>query len=461
MTATARTLICGCTAAFLCIGPWLAYAISSPEQAAALGGEQLTPLGAERQGNAAGTIPAWQPMTAASIPADYRGPGQHPPNPYPDDVPLFTITAENMEQYRDHLTEGQQALFKAYPDTFEMPVYRSRRNASYPERIYKNTRKAATRAQLVRGGNGFVNAHDAYPFPLPKNGLQALWNHIVRYRGESLKRKYSQVAVHRNGRYSLVTSEEEVYFKYNNPELATPDKNNIIFYYLSSTRSPARLAGSAVLVHETLDQVAEPRKAWGYNAGQRRVRRAPNVAYDTPVASADGLRTTDDTDLYNGAPDRYTWKLVGKREIYIPYNNYTLISDRVKYKDILKPRHINPELTRYELHRVWVVEGTLKPNKRHVYSKRVLYLDEDSWGAAAVDQYDGRGTLWRVSLAYLTNYYNLPAVWTTLDVYHDLRSKRYHVQGLVNEESQFYQFNEASFTEKNFKPAALRRRGRR
>ncbi len=234
-----------------------------------------------------------------------------------------------------------------------------------------------------------------------------------------------------------------------------------MFYYLSFTKSPARLAGGAVLVHETLDQVKEPRQAWGYNAGQRRVRRAPNLAYDTPIAAADGLRTADDTDMINGSPDRYDWKLVGKKEIYIPYNSYKVTSPDVKYKDLLQVGHLNPAFTRNELHRVWVVEGTLKSGSRHIYSKRTLFLDEDSWQAAVVDQYDGRGELWRVSIAYLKNYYDLPTTWSALDSFHDLQARRYHVQNLDNEEPSTIDFSQAVPDDGYFKPAALRRRGTR
>ena len=424
-------------------------------------GKDLTPIGAERAGSKAGTIPAWEGgMKDSQIPKAFK-PGQHYLNPFAGEKPLFVITAANMEQYRDWLTPGQIGLFKAYPETFRMPVYKTYRSARQPDRIYRNTRKAATTAKLLEGGNGFTGSYDAYPFPIPRNGVEALWNHIVRYRGEYVVRRASEVAVQRNGAYILSTSQQEALFNYNLPGGTEESLNNVIFYYLSFTKSPARLAGGAVLVYETLDQIRQPRQAWGYNAGQRRVRRAPNLSYDTPIAAADGLRTADDTDLYNGAPDHYEWKLVGKKEVYIPYHNYDLISPSVKYKDLLQVGHINPDYTRYELHRVWVVEGTLKPNVRHVYSKRVLYLDEDSWGAAVVDQYDGRGNLWRVSMAYLINYYDRPTIWTGLDVYHDVSSRRYHVQGLANEESEFLSFDKAIPDLKYFKPSALRRRGRR
>ncbi|MFN3770278.1 MAG: DUF1329 domain-containing protein [Ectopseudomonas guguanensis] len=431
----------------------------SPQEAAKLG-DTLTPFGAEKAGNAAGTIPAWT-GGITQAPAGYTRSGQHHVNPFPDDKPLFTITAANLSQYEANLTPGQIAMFKAYPETYQMPVYQTRRSGSAPQWVYDNTIKNATSAKLADGGNGFTNAYGGIPFPIPQNGVEALWNHIARYRGTYIVRRASEVAVQRNGSYSLVTSQQEALFKYYLQNGSFADLNNIMFYYLSFTTSPARLAGGATLVHETLDQVKEPRQAWGYNAGQRRVRRAPNLAYDTPIAAADGLRTADDTDMFNGAPDRYDWKLVGKKEIYIPYNNYKVTSPDVKYKDLLQVGHLNPALTRNELHRVWVVEGTLKSGARHIYSKRTLFLDEDSWQAAVVDQYDGRGELWRVSIAYLKNYYDLPTTWSALDVFHDLQARRYHVQNLDNEESNTIDFTQAVPDDGYFKPAALRRRGTR
>lgn len=431
----------------------------SPQEAAKLG-TSLTPFGGEKAGNAAGTIPAWT-GGITQAPAGYQGSGKHHVDPFADDKPLFTITKANLQQYRANLTPGQIALFEAYPDTYQMPVYASRRSGSAPQWVYDNTAKNALSAKLLDGGNGFADAFGGIPFPIPQNGVEALWNHIARYRGTYIVRRASEVAVQRNGSYSLVTSQQEAMFKFYDPKGSYANLNNILFYYLSFTRSPARLAGGAVLVHETLDQVKEARQAWGYNAGQRRVRRAPNLAYDTPISAADGLRTADDTDMFNGAPDRYDWKLVGKKEIYIPYNNYKVTSPQVKYKDLLQVGHLNPAFTRSELHRVWVVEGTLKPGARHIYSKRTLYLDEDSWQAAVVDQYDGRGELWRVSLAYLKNYYELPTTWSALDVFHDLQARRYHVQNLDNEEANTIDFSQPVASDGYFTPAELRRRGTR
>ncbi|MBM7059606.1 DUF1329 domain-containing protein [Pseudomonas sp. UL073] len=435
-----------------------ALAAVSAQEAARLQSE-LTPLGGERAGNAAGSIPAWS-GGITQPPAGYR-PGLHHVDPFAADQPLFTITKANLEQYKANLTPGQIALFNNYPDSYQMPVYPSRRSASAPQWVYDNTAKNAVSAKLVEGGNGFADAYGGIPFPIPQSGVEAVWNHIARYRGTFIVRRAAEAAVQRNGDYSLVVAQQEALFKFYRQGGSAAELGNVLFYFMNLTRSPARLAGGAALVHETLDQVQQPRQAWAYNAGQRRVRRAPSLAYDTPIASSDGLRTADDTDMYNGAPDRYDWKLLGKREVYIPYNSYKLSSGELTYKQLLTPNHLNPAFTRYELHRVWVVEGTLKASARHIYSKRTLFLDEDSWGAAEVDQYDGRGELWRVSLAYLKNYYELPTTWTSLDVFHDLQARRYDVMNLDNEEATSIDFAQPLPDNDYFSPSALRRRGTR
>jgi hypothetical protein len=437
-----------------------ADALAASEEEVLRLGTTLTPLGAEMDGNATGTIPPWDGGLSIA-PAGYGGPGKHHVDPFASDSPLFVIDAGNLEHHRQHLTPGQLALFQAYPQTFRMPVYVTRRTAAAPESVYEHTRVNAQTAQLREGGNGFTGAYGGIPFPMPHSGVEALWNHIARYRGTYVLRRAAEVAVQRNGSYVPIVTEQQALFRFYDPRTNASQLDNVLFYYLSQTRSPARLAGGAVLVHETLDQVQEPRQAWAYNAGQRRVRRAPSLAYDTPIAAADGLRSADDTDMFNGSPDRFEWKLLGKQEIYIPYNSYRVGSPQVSYKQLLKPGHLNPDFTRYELHRVWVVEGTLKPDARHIYSKRRLYLDEDSWQAAVVDQYDGRGELWRVSLAYLKNYYELPTTWSALDVFHDLQARRYHVQGLDNEESGTLDFSQPLPDARAFTPAALRRQGTR
>jgi hypothetical protein len=430
----------------------------SSEEAAKLE-KELTPFGAVRAANADGSIPAWT-GGIISPPADYKV-GDHHVDPFPEDKVLYTITKQNLEQYKSLLTPGQVKLFETYPDTYKMSVYTSRRSASYPQYVYDATLANATKAELVEGGNGIVQAAIGIPFPVPKDGLEAIWNHILRYRGEKISRQGGQAAPTASGDYTYLGFEDQLLIPYGVKGVKAEDlqATNILFKFKQKVTEPARLAGTALLVHETMDQIKTPRQAWTYNTGQRRVRRAPNVAYDAPGTASDGLRTTDDFDMFNGAPNRYNWTLKGKQELLIPYNDYRLHSDDLKYDQILQPGHINPELVRYEKHRVWVVEASLKSDTRHTYKKRVFYIDEDSWQVAVTDIYDNRDELYRVGVAHGINYYEVPTQWSTLEVFHDLQARRYIAMGLDNEASM-YDFS-AELKDVDFTSSALRREGRR
>lgn len=427
----------------------------SADEAAKLG-TTLTPLGAEMAGNADGTIPAWTgglPKNAGTV--DARGFLQ---DPFASEKPLFVITAENVEQYKDKLTPGQLAMFKRYPQSYRMPVYPTHRSATVPDSVIEATKRNATNTVMVQNGNGLANFDTANPFPIPQNGLEVIWNHITRYRGGNVKRFVTQATPQANGSYSLVYFVDEFTFRGALADVDKSKESNVLFYFKQRVTAPSRLAGNVLLIHETLDQVKEPRLAWLYNAGQRRVRRAPQVSYDGPGTAADGLRTTDNFDMYNGAPDRYEWKLNGKKEIYIPYNTYKLDSPDLKYADVIKAGHINQDLSRYELHRVWHVTATLKQGERHIYAKRDFFIDEDTWQASAIDHYDGRGTLWRVAEAHNQYYYNHQVPWYTVETLYDLLSGRYLALGMKNEEKQAYEFGFPA-KESDYTPAALRQAG--
>ncbi len=438
-----------------------AQAAVSAQDAARLGAD-LTPLGGEKAGNAAGTIPAWDGGLSSPAKAgfpSFASPGRAP-DPFPNDKPLFKITPANVAQYADRLTEGDKAMLRQYKDTFFMNVYPTRRTAATPQRIADATKRNATSAQLVEGGNGFTGAVEGIPFPIPKQGVEAFWNHVVRYRADAAAREIGQAAVTETGGFNMVKFHDEFYVAYSQPGAKEAELDNVIIYFLQEILAPARLAGQVLLVHETLDQQKENRRAWIYFPGQRRVQRAPNVAFDNPGTAADGLRTDDQFDMFNGSPQRYDWKLVGKKELFVPYNSYKLHWAKTKAEDVIRPLHINQELARYELHRVWVVEATLKAGQRHIYKRRTLYLDEDSWQILAVDCYDNRDQLWRVQEGHGINYFNVPTYWTTLETSYDLQSRRYLALGFEDSANKSYDFN-IKRSLRDYTTLALQNRGTR
>ena len=429
----------------------------SPQEAAKLG-TTLTPVGAEKAGNADGSIPAWTGGLAKNAGAvDSKG---FLADPFASEKPLFVITAATVDQYKSKLSDGQVALFKRYPETYKIPVYPSHRTVNLPPDIYASIMTSALNVKAFNDGNGLENfsGNRYYAFPIPTNGVEVLWNHITRYHGGNLRRIIIQATPQTNGSYTPIRFEEEVAVPQAIPDIDPAKAANVLSFFKQSVTAPARLAGNVLLVHETLDQVKEPRLAWIYNAGQRRVRRAPQVSYDGPGTASDGLRTTDNFDMFSGAPDRYDWKLVGKKEMYIPYNSYKLDSPSLKYDDIIKAGHINQDLTRYELHRVWEVVGTVKPGERHIYAKRHMYIDEDSWQVALVDHYDGRGQLWRVAEGHAQFYYDHQVPAYTVETLYDLIAGRYIALGMKNEEKSSFVFGFAAKAA-DYTPAALRASG--
>lgn len=428
------------------------------EQEAAQLGTSLTPLGAQKEGNADKSIPAWDGgLNPGAAPVDAKG---FLGDPFKNEKPLFTITAANAQQYKDKLTPGQLAMFQRYPDTYKIPVYPSHRTAAAPVGIYAAAKKSAVNVQLVNDGTGLANFADSryYAFPIPKSGVEVYWNFVTRFRGENVERWSVQAVPQVNGDYTIVETHDQNSFPQYMEGVDLQAEKNILYYYIFAVDAPARLAGTVSMAHETIDQVTEPRKAWTYNAGQRRVRRAPQLAYDAPGLASDGMRTSDNADMMNGSPDRYDWKLIGKKEMYIPYNNYKLQSPNLKYADIIKPGHINQDLTRYELHRVWHVQATLKAGERHIYAKRDMYFDEDTWVLSEVDHYDGRGQLWRVGENYTYNNYEKSLNAPAAQGFYDLLAGRYIVATMSNEAKSAPQYG-ARTKLADFTPAALRNAG--
>lgn len=416
-------------------------------------GKDLTPNGAERAGNKDGSIPEWQ-GGMAKPPADWKREGGYA-DPFADEKPLFVITAQNADQYKDKLSAGLLALLKKYPATFSVPVYPTHRTFALPQNVYDATKAQAGKVKL--DGQSIKNySLPGTPFPLPKSGTEAMYNHLLKWAG-SYKRCGDWLPVKASGDFYRVGFCED-WVQGQNLDQPQPNQN---FAFFGLYDAPATLVGTIYLVHDPIDYTVGKRDAWIYNAGQRRVRRAPDLAYDNIEDGTEGMRTTDDYWGFNGSMDRYNFKLLGKKEMYIPYNAYKLNDPKVKYKDLVQKGHPKSDLFRYELHRVWVVEATLKPGMSHVLAKRTFYLDEDSNIIALADGYDGRGNLWRAYTMPLMQAYDVPLMFQSPYVAHDLSNGNYMVTGLTNERKQpAYVWNTKAKWD-DFQVDAIRRRGTR
>ncbi|WP_166362027.1 DUF1329 domain-containing protein [Pseudomonas akapageensis] len=417
------------------------HAAVSPEEVARLG-TSLTLVGAEKAGNADGSIPAYSGgLTTA--PASFKAGDTVRPDPFASEKPLLVIDGKNVEQYQGILTATTRELVKRFP-SYRIDVYPTHRTVVMPQAILDNSVKNATGAKSLEGGLAIDNVLPGVPFPIPHSGAEAMWNFLLRYQGVNINAKYDSWNVDSAGVASLATTAQAfiTYPVYEN--MAQPITSSDVYYQIKLYYTgPARRAGEAIMLKDSANAVEQPRRAWQYLPGQRRVKLAPSLAYDTPNPGTAGAGTYDDVFVFNGALDRYDWKLVGKQEMIVPYNTYKLTYAQDP-KSLTTSNHLAPDMVRWEKHRVWVVEGNLKPGARHVYQKRRFYLDEDSWVALASDQYDARGQLYRGSFAFLSQSYDKQVPDSTPYMIYDLVGGSYNINGVVGPYGGIHYINSLS-----------------
>ncbi|MEX3958934.1 DUF1329 domain-containing protein [Trinickia sp. EG282A] len=369
------------------------YAAVSADEAAKLGTE-LTVFGAEAAGSADGQIPAYT-GGITQPPADFKPNSGKWADPFAGEKPILTITAQNWQQYADKLSESSKELFKRYPD-YKMLVYPTHRSVSFPAWFGENCKINAVKAKLADGGQDIEDAFGCIPFPIPKTGEEALYNYIMRFVGTKHKNFVNTWLMDSSGNPVLTGSfKSSLYFPYYDPALGRDGfkKTDGVWYQVQNDyAAPARLKGDTTLFWNYMSS-SRDWPGWEYAPGQRRTRVAPDLAYDTPNPGYSGVITMDDIQLMYGKLDRWKAKLLGTREMYIPYNGYKW-EYAVPDKEMLTPHFPNANQIRWELHRVRVIELTLKPGARHLYSKKILYTDEDL-GGGMMDAYDQAGKLYR------------------------------------------------------------------
>jgi hypothetical protein len=420
---------------------------ASAEEAAQLK-TTLTPMGAERAGNQAGTIPEWKGGLTTPTPGFKNG-GRRP-DPFAAEKPLYAVTAKNMDAHADQLSDGAKALLKKFPDSYRIDVYPTHRTAAAPQRVYDNIFKNATSAKIVSGAAGPqpAGAWGGVPFPIPKTGVEVMWNHLLYWRPDSFYLKFKGYLGQADGRWvNVLEAANDQYTPYYLPG-STEDKARGEYGMVRSVNlGPPIRAGEAITGRFGLDQ--DKAQTWVYLTGQRRVRKLPNACCDTPTPFSAGVVSFDEVAVFLGRMDRFDWKLVGKKEMLIPYNsNRTLVP--AKDADVLGKRHLDPDHVRWELHRVWVVEATLREGQRHVVSKSRYYIDEDTWIAVLGDRWDAKGQLWRTlfTLPFVTP--DVPGVavgpWGT----YDLIAGTAFVNVLFNDQSEQYKIAPTPFAEALF-----------
>jgi hypothetical protein len=401
-------------------------ATAATEQDAARLGKDLTPSGAEKAGNKDGSIPAWSGADP-QLPGWAYGKKRADYWKHKGEKPLFSIDAANVDKYADKLSAGQIATIKQIKG-YRMDVYPSHRDCGAPDFVADNTKKNVGKAQLGADGWSLKEATvPGFPFPLPANGAEAMWNAKMRYRGVGILFPHINTAVspRKGGTEWIIAGQElTIYYPWGEKGSSSLGKFPPVEYYiLFQYDSPTALAGQALTVTFFLNQPGS--ETFYYFPGQRRVRRMPTYSYDSPQIGLENQYTLDEPMVFNGTIDRFDWKIVGKKEMYVGYNAFGAYDFTAKFKDVARDDAIDPAARRYELHRVWVVEATVKSGMRHTAPKRTFYLDEDSWSVMAADDYDGQGKLFKYREGYLIPSYETGTCDVTSFVQYNLAEGRY------------------------------------
>ena len=424
-------------------------------------GKELTCVGAEKAGSKDG-VPEYSGKWLGTPPGVQYTPnvGQHPVDPYASEKPVVSITAENMAQYAGKLSEGQKALFAKFPKTFRMDVYPGHRDFRYSDAVCAAAKQNALNAEIADGGLSINNAvKGAVPFPIPKNGQEALMNNMFPTRAFNEDKLADIANVLSDGTISWGRQRNQNLDYGNLPDQVGKPLEGPMANALTSVLLPEREKGSVTVSSEPTNFAKDKRLAWSYDPGTRRVRQLPEYGFDQPLGGSGGKMTIDSDRLFNGSPERYNWKLLGKREMYIPANSYKLHGKDVKYADLIKPGVPNADYFRWELRRVVAVEGTLKDTYRHLYGKRVLFLDEDTGMAVMSDMYDARGSLWQY--AFVNYYYGFDInAWQAGNAFFfDLNSGGYVAYNLFQERPRAGILNKGDLKPSMFTPQAARNMG--
>lgn len=430
----------------------------TPEEAARLGGPGYTCFGAEKKGTADG-LPDYTGRWVGKWPGMTKDKG-YEPGPYAAEKPILTITKANYKEYAGRLTEGEKRLIERYAN-YRMLVYPSHRDFGFPDWTCDVAKKNAVTSELKDDSRSVTGTGGATAFPIPKSGLEAIWANKTSFRSWTEKAVCDIADVYANGSIAWGRNRFLTMNMMNHPT-ANPRPSfaeKVQAYFYSGYLLPERDKGFVAVGFAPNGFVTDATQAWQYIPGTRRVRQAPEVGYDYPVPPA-GLHTTDEDYGFNGSTERYTWKLVGKKELYLPYHNFRVNDPALKYKELTTPNTLNPDYVRYELHRVYVIEANLREGFRHQYKKRQIYMDEDSQQILWADHYDARDQLWRVAMILYFYSQESSAHHRGVQVFHDLTAGVYEANNLVNERGDDWWRVNTPMSPGLFTPESIARTGR-
>ena len=415
----------------------------------------LTAVGADAAANADGTVPAYTDGLRAFSARRTPKLGERLDHPYAADAPQFTIDRRSMRQHAALLSAGHQRLMRTHAD-FRMAVYPSRRSVSFPPAIEQASRSNESVTRLVNADE-IEGVTMGVPFRRPKTGVEVIWNHRLRYRGQANDWVFNRGVRHESGDLELSQARWQFQTHYNRLSSDGVEARDDMIYQSLMFLEPAEVYPRYQnVMHESLSPGVTRRKLWG-GISPRSKTFLVTGDNDALGIFSRKIRFGDMFDVFSGITDAYVYKLVGKREMIVPYNAFAFAVDvGLRPEDVLTPDHLNPDFTRYERHRVWVVEANVRQGKGHTFDRRVFYVDEDSWAILMVDCYTD-GELVRFQEGHLLPVYPTESVAYAPHVVYQFDIPRYFATRLpLNARPP--RFDDPEVLSARINPSALRKR---
>jgi hypothetical protein len=403
----------------------LSVASADAAQDASLLRTTLTPWGAIRAGNADGSIPAWT-GGYTTLPQGFK-PGDPIGELFPQEQPILTIDSNNVSQYADRLSEGAVDLINRYGYSIE--VFPSHRTHALPQGIIDRiAANVATAGPVPQGWRfGFQGAFGGIPFPILDPdpliaGPQVVYNANTQFKGYASKVPFQGWSVN-SGQLAFAFSATylQAYPYYQAKSLE--EYNGMTFQTNVTYVGPANLVGQALVLYGYTNAALHPQIGWELLNGEGRVRRAPELSFDTPSSQVNDIGNFDELYGFNGSLERYDWKYLGLKEMYVPYNNNKLITTAPQ--PVHLTHFIDPKVVRYELHRCHAVEATLHPGERNVDARRIIYIDEDTYSVMLTDNWDSGGNLIRTWINLVVARPDIPATMNIGGFIHNLQTGDY------------------------------------
>ena len=416
---------------------------------------QLTPVGAEAAASADGAIPTYTDGLRAFSARRSQNRGERLNHPYAADAPLFAIDQTSMDNHAALLSAGHKQLLSTH-DSYRIAVYPTRRSVSFPQEIEQASLGNEASARLVNADE-IEGVTSGVPFRRPKTGVEVIWNHRLRYRGQAHDWVFHRGVRHESGDLELNQARWMFQAHYNRLAASRQSARDDMIYQALLFLEPAEeYPRFQIVAHESLSPGVARRKLWGNISPRSKTTLIPGDNDALGIFSRK-IRFGDMFDVFSGITDAYVYKLIGKREMIVPYNAFAFLVDvGLLPEDVLTPDHLNPDFARYERHRVWVVEASLREGKGHTFDRRVFYVDEDSWAILMVDCYTD-GNLVRFQEGHLLPVYPTESVAYAPHVVYQFDIPRYFATRLpLNARPP--KFDDPDVLSARINPSALRRR---